>query len=104
MVRRLKAKQPGVLKHTPVSIGQQIISLFLAAMLQRATVLVVYPSLHELIHHDADNEHHDCAVTLFLGGQIDQPALDSITLNKPALLPIPSNKATTIHDPANLFS
>ncbi len=89
MDRIPKAKQPGVREHTPVSIGQQISYLFLAGMLQWAWILVVDPSLHELIHHDADDEHHDCAVTLFLGGQVDQPALDLITLNKPALLPSP---------------
>jgi hypothetical protein len=89
MDRKSKAKQPGVRELTPASIGPQIISLFLAAMLQWATVLVVYPSLHELIHHHADDENHDCAVTLFLGGQVDQPALDSITLSKPTLLSIP---------------
>jgi hypothetical protein len=47
-------------------------------MLQWATVLVVCPSLHELIHHDADDEHHDCAVTFFLAGQVEQSAIDLI--------------------------
>jgi hypothetical protein len=93
MDRKPKAKQPGVREHTPASIGQQIVFLFLAATLQWASVLVVYPSLHELIHHDADDEHHDCAVTLFLGGQVDQPALDLITLNKPAFLSIPFDQS-----------
>ena len=47
--------------------GTIVISLFLAVMLQWAAVLAVCPSVHELIHHDADDEHHDCAVTLFFG-------------------------------------
>ena len=89
MDRIPKAKQPGVREHTPASIGQQISSLFLAGMLQWASVLVVDPSLHELIHHDVDDEHHECVVTLFVGGQVDQPALYLITLNRPALLPSP---------------
>jgi hypothetical protein len=71
MDRKPNTKQPGLRERTPASIGPQIICLFLAGMLQWASVLVVYPSLHELIHHDADDEHHDCAVTLFFGGQVD---------------------------------
>ena len=39
-------------------------------MLQWATLLAACPSLHELIHHDADDEHHDCAVTMLLAGQV----------------------------------
>jgi hypothetical protein len=89
MDRKPKAKQLGVRELTPASAGPQIISLFLAAMLQWATALVVCPSLHELIHHDADDEHHDCAVTLSLGGQVEQPPLDSIILTKPIRLRIP---------------
>ena len=49
-----------------------MVALFLAAMLQWAALLAVCPTLHELIHHDADDEHHDCAVTLFLAGQVEQ--------------------------------
>jgi hypothetical protein len=58
-------------------------------MLQWATVLVVCPSLHELIHHDADDEHHDCAVTLFLAGQVEHPALDPIVIVKPIVVSVP---------------
>ena len=55
-------------------------------MLQWAVVLVVCPNLHELIHHDADDEHHDCAVTLFLAGQVEHPAIDPIVIIKPSLV------------------
>jgi hypothetical protein len=94
MDRKPKAKQPGVRK---------IIALFLAAMLQWATFLVVCPSLHEFIHHDADDEHHDCAVTLFLGGQVEQPALDSIILGKPALVPIPLEQSYDLQSHGSFF-
>ena len=66
----------------------KIVSLLLVATVQWATVLVVCPSLHELIHHDADDEHHDCAVTLFLTGQVEQPTIDRIVITKPALVPV----------------
>jgi hypothetical protein len=57
-----------------------MVALFLAAMLQWAALLAVCPTLHELIHHDADDEHHDCAVTLFLAGQVEQAFSDPIVL------------------------
>src|SRR5277367_6757638 len=93
MDRKPKAKQLGLRELTPACVGPQIISLFLGAMLQWATVLVVCPSLHDLVHHDADDEHHDCAVTLFLGGQVEQSALDSIILTKPILVRIPLDQS-----------
>jgi hypothetical protein len=96
MDRKPKAEQPGAGENSAA-----FVSLFLAAMLQWATVLVVCPSLHELIHHDADDEHHDCAVTLFLGGQVEQPTLESIVLTKPALLPVPLEQS---YDPQSCGS
>lgn len=61
-----------------------MVALFLAAMLQWAALLAVCPTLHELIHHDADDEHHDCAVTLFLAGQIEQALSEPIALGQSA--------------------
>ena len=60
--------------------GATIVALFLAAMLQWAAVLAVCPSVHEMIHHDADDEHHDCAVTLFLAGQVEQALVEPIVI------------------------
>ena len=82
-------QRPGIGESSGAGAAPKIVSLLLAAMLQWATVLAVCPSLHELIHHDADDEHHDCAVTMLLAGQLDQPAIDPIVITKPALVPVP---------------
>jgi hypothetical protein len=82
-------QRSGTQKNAVAWTAPKIVSLFLAAMLQWATVLAVCPSLHELIHHDADDEHHDCAVTMLLAGQLEQPAVDPIVITKPALVPVP---------------
>ena len=89
MDRQREAKQPGTRDNFGACAAPKIVSLFLVAMLQWATVLAVYPSLHELIHHDADDEHHDCAVTLFLAGQVEQPAIDPIVITDPVAVPMP---------------
>ena len=88
MDRKRKAKCPGTREHLGASAARKIVSMLLVATLQLATVLVVCPCLHELLHHDADDEHHDCAVTLFLTGQVEQSTIEPIVITKPALVPV----------------
>jgi hypothetical protein len=87
MVRERKARNPVTRKIS--NLSGNVVALFLAAMLQWAALLAVCPSLHELIHHDADDEHHDCAVTLFLAGQVEPLVADPIFIAKPAAVPAP---------------
>jgi hypothetical protein len=84
MDRDQKAEKPGNRGVWGVAPGTTLVTLFLAAMLQWAAVLAVCPSLHELVHHDADDEHHDCAVTLFLTGQVEQALTDPIIIGRAA--------------------
>lgn len=93
MERKRKAQQPCTRENSAACATPKIVSLFLVAMLQWATVLVVCPSLHELIHHDAGDEHHDCAVTLFLAGQVEQPAIDLFVITRPAVVPMPFDQS-----------
>jgi hypothetical protein len=88
-IRCAPRQWPGIGENSVAGAAPKIVSLFLAAMLQWATVLAVCPSLHELIHHDADDDHHDCAVTMLLAGQFELPAIDPIVITKPALVPVP---------------
>ena len=60
-----KAADPGDFPFFPGSSSCCSVPCGDAPMGRRARCL---PSIHELIHHDADDEHHDCAVTLFLSG------------------------------------
>ena len=34
------------------------------------------PTLHELIHKDADKADHECAVTMFAHGKVDSATID----------------------------
>jgi hypothetical protein len=89
MDRDRNAQKPVTREISNASAGATIVSLFLAAMLQWAAVLAVCPSVHELIHHDADDEHHDCAVTLFLAGQVEQAFIDPIVLRQSVPVDLP---------------
>jgi hypothetical protein len=53
------------------SRGFKLIGLLALAMLHWATVLAACPALHELIHHDAADQRHDCAVTAILSGGVE---------------------------------
>jgi hypothetical protein len=44
--------------------------------------MAIAPSLHALVHPDADTSTHDCAVTLLLHGQVHTPSAD-IELTQP---------------------
>ena len=84
MDRERKAQKPATQEISVASARTHIVAWFLVTILQWATVLAVCPSLHELIHPDADDEHHDCAVTSFLAGQVEQPAVEPILIIGPA--------------------
>src|SRR6201999_338111 len=78
-----KAKRPFNLGISDTSLEAIPLALFLAAMLQWAALLVVCPSVHELIHHGAGDQQHDCAVTLFLAGQVEPTYVDPLVVRQP---------------------
>ena len=43
-------------------------AVLLAAVVLLLAVLAVCPAAHQWLHHDADHEDHECAVTLFVHG------------------------------------
>lgn len=57
-----------------------ILSIFLVLLLN---LLAAVPSLHELIHHDAGEADHQCAVTMFAHGQVDSSVVE-------VALPVPA--------------
>ncbi len=51
--------------------GQALIACLLAGLVLLLNAMAAWPELHELIHHDADQPGHECAVTMFAHGQVD---------------------------------
>ena len=59
------------MQHGKTAIGSLLVGviLFLDAM-------AACPTLHELIHHDADKPGHECAVTMFAQGKVESPSVN----------------------------
>lgn len=49
--------------------------------------MVTFPGLHELFHHDASEPDHQCAVTLFVHGQVHCADV-AVPLLRPEPLPV----------------
>jgi hypothetical protein len=51
--------------------GHALIAALLVALVLLLDAMVACPGLHEMIHADADQAGHECAVTMFIHGQVD---------------------------------
>ena len=47
--------------------------LFCLALVVAVYAMAAVPAWHQRVHHDANDPSHQCAVTLFLGGQVHCP-------------------------------
>ncbi len=74
--------------------------------------MAVCPSLHELLHRDANSTQHQCVVTLFAHGQVDTASVDvsvvepvaciettapfSFSIFAPAIADLPAGRAPPV--------
>lgn len=56
--------------------SQAIIASLLVGLVLLLDAMSASPSLHELLHHDADKPGHQCAVTAFAHGKVDSATVD----------------------------
>jgi hypothetical protein len=56
--------------------GKAIIASLLAGLVLLLDAMAANPALHELIHKDANQTDHQCAVTMFAHGQVDSTPVD----------------------------
>jgi len=50
-------------------IGKPALAALLVGIVLLLDAMAACPALHEMIHHDAGKEDHDCAVTMFAQGK-----------------------------------
>ena len=62
------------------------LSSLLVAALLALQAMALLPSLHRLVHYDADNPSHQCAVTLLAQGHINLCAAEPPLVGPPAII------------------
>lgn len=62
-------------KYNPATVVRKATAALLCAFVLFLAALAASPSLHEWLHHDANEANHECAVTLFLHGHVDATTL-----------------------------
>jgi hypothetical protein len=72
----LKANRLQLAKRHFKRHGQAVIASLLVGLVLLLGAMAACPSLHELIHHDADKPSHQCAVTVFAHGKVDSAVVD----------------------------
>ena len=56
--------------------GKAVIASLLVGVVLLLDAMAACPSLHELIHKDANEHGHECAVTMFAHGKVDSVSVD----------------------------
>jgi hypothetical protein len=52
-----------------IRLGKPALAALLVGVVLLLDAMAACPALHEMIHHDAGKEDHDCAVTMFAQGK-----------------------------------
>jgi len=78
--------------------GRPALAGLLIGVIFLLDAMAACPVLHEMIHHDAGKEDHDCAVTMLVSGKIDSVTCDIIVPPPPILI------ETTRHFTISVFS
>ena len=66
------------IRHHFVQIGKPALAALLVGVILLLDAMAACPALHELIHHDADQPGHECAVTMFMHGKVDTATVEVV--------------------------
>lgn len=83
---------------------QSALVCLLIANLLVVVALAASPQLHQLLHHDADQSNHECAVTMMVSGGSDGSSVPQV-LEASVILPVVFDflLETHLRDVAPLF-
>ena len=78
--------------------GRSAITALLIALVLLLNAMAACPGLHELIHRDAGQHGHECAVTLFARGSIESSVVDVPVAMATLLIPsLPQIEVAVFH-------
>lgn len=80
--------------------GKVITALLLASLVLLLDAMASCPSLHELIHKDADTDQHHCAVTMFAHGKVDLATVDVSPVASPVPIEATPQFTSSVFAPA----
>lgn len=60
--------------------GKSALAVLLIGVVLLLGAMAAAPALHELIHQDANEPGHQCAVSLFAHGQVDSPVMEGAAI------------------------
>jgi hypothetical protein len=66
-------------------IGKPALAALLVGIILLLDAMAACPALHEMIHHDAGKEDHDCAVTMLAQGKVNSVTCE-IVIPPPIIL------------------
>jgi hypothetical protein len=94
--------------HRPDGVLSRMLAIAILAQLLVALGGAVAPEFHEELHHDAEHEDHECAITLIAGGGVESVAVPVVAvpqISQPVALPQPSSIwIPSIHQLSHLFA
>ena len=88
------------MKNRFCKFGVPALAVSLVGLILLLDAMVACPALHEMIHKDADEADHHCAVTMFAQGKIDSATCEIIIPEPTILIETPQSFTFSIYSPA----
>ena len=88
------------MKNRFCKFGVPALAVSLVGLILLLDAMVACPALHEMIHKDADEADHHCAVTMFAQGKIDSATCEIIIPEPTILIETPQYFTFSIYSPA----
>ena len=80
--------------------SKAVVASLLVALVLLLDAMAACPSLHELIHHDANNPDHECAVTMFAHGKVESAVIEVTIVAPQASIAVPLSVEISVFSPA----
>jgi hypothetical protein len=88
------------MKNRFCKFGIPTLAASLVGLILLLDAMAACPALHEMIHKDADEADHHCAVTMFAQGKVDSATSETVIPEPTTLIETPRYFTFSIFSPA----